>query len=53
MEETSKELPNISLGIDLLACKPASKSKNNENEAEQTRFPNLSQHKLVCGNFQR
>jgi len=34
MEETSKELPNFSLGIDLLARKqPTSKSKTNENEA--------------------
>jgi len=34
MEETSEELPNFSLGIDLLARKqPTSKSKTNENEA--------------------
>ena len=46
MEETSEELPNFSLGVDLLASKQPTTSKSKTNENEAARFPNLSEHEL-------
>ena len=48
MEETSEELPNFSLGIDLLASAAIQRvrARTTKNEAEQTLFQNLSQHEL-------
>ena len=45
MQESTEEIPNFSLGIDLSARKePTSQSKTNENDT--ARFPNLSEHEL-------
>jgi len=46
MEETSEELPNFSLSVDLLASKQPTTSKSKTNENEAARFPNLSEHEL-------
>ena len=43
MEEASKDQPNFSLGFDFLA---QGRQANKSNEAQQARFPNLSEHDL-------
>ena len=46
MQESTEEIPNFSLGIDLSARKePTRQSKTNENET--ARFLNLSEHELL------
>ena len=46
MEETSEELPNFSVCVDLLASKQPTTSKSKTNKKEAARFLNLSEHEL-------
>ena len=42
MEETTEELPNFSIGSDLLGPDPTSNKKKAEKNSQVTRFANLS-----------
>ena len=42
MEETSKELPNFSIGIDFLGPDPTSSKKKAEKNLQIVRFANLN-----------
>ena len=46
MEETSEELPNFSIGTDLLGPYPTSKKNKAEKNSQVTRFANLSEDEL-------
>ena len=46
MEETSKELPNFSIGIDFLGPHPRSNRNKAEKNSEVARFANLSEDHL-------
>ena len=46
MEETSKELPNFSIGIDLLGPDPTSNKNKAEKNSQVARFANLSEDQL-------
>ena len=46
MEETSKELPNFSIGIDLLGPDPTTSKDNAEKNSQVARFANLSEDEL-------
>ena len=43
MEETSEELPNFSIGIDLLGPHPTSNKNKAEKNSQDARFANLSE----------
>ena len=43
MEETSEELPNFSIGIDLLGPDPTSNKNKAEKNSQVARFTNLSE----------
>ena len=47
MEETSEELPNFSIGIDLLGPDPTSSKNKAKNNLEVARFANLNLNKNV------
>ena len=44
MEETSEELPNFSIGIDLLGPDPTSNKNKAEKNSQVARFANLSEN---------
>ena len=46
MEETSEELPNFSIGIDLLGPDPTSNKNKAEKNSQVARFANLSEDQL-------
>ena len=46
MEETSEELPNFSIGIDLLGPHPTSNKNKAEKNSQDARFANLSEDQL-------
>ena len=46
MEETSEELPNFSIGIDLLGPDQTSSKDNAEKNSQVARFANLSEDQL-------
>ena len=46
MEETSEELPNFSIGIDLLGSDPTSNKNNVEKNSQVARFANLSKGRV-------
>ena len=46
MEETSEELPNFSIGIDLLGPDPTSNKNKGEKNSQVARFANLSEDQL-------
>ena len=46
MEETSEELPNFSVGIDLLGPDPTSNKNKAEKNSQVARFANLSEDQL-------
>ena len=46
MEETSEELPNFSIGIDLLGPHPTSNRNKAEKNSQVARFANLSEDQL-------
>ena len=46
MEETSEELPNFSIGIDLLGPYPTSNKNKADKISQVARFANLSEDKL-------
>ena len=46
MEETSEELPNFSVGIDLLGPDPPSNKNKAEKNSQVARFANLSEDQL-------
>ena len=46
MEETSEELPNFSIGIDLLGRDQTSSKDNAEKNSQVARFANLSEDQL-------
>ena len=46
MEETSEELPNFSIGIDLLGPDQTSSKDNAEKNSQVARFANLSEGQL-------
>ena len=46
MEETSEELPNSSIGIDLLGPDPTSNKNKAEKNSQVARFANLSEDQL-------
>ena len=46
MEETSEELPNFSIGIDLLGPDPTSNKSKAEKNSQVARFANLSEDQL-------
>ena len=46
MDETSEELPNITIGIDLLGADPISSKKKVEKNSQVARFANLSEDQL-------
>ena len=46
MEETSEELPNFSVGIDLLGPDPPSNKNKAEKNSQVARFANLSADQL-------
>ena len=46
MEENSEELPNVFVGVDLLASKHSTTSKSKTNEKEVANFSDLSEHEL-------
>ena len=49
MEETSEELPNFSIDIDLLGPYPTSNKNKAEKNSQVARFANLSADQLQCG----
>ena len=53
MEETSEELPNFSIGIDLLGPDPTSSKNKAELKKKKTRKLRVSQicRRLAAGNF--
>ena len=46
MEETSEELPNFSIGIDLLGPDPTSNKNKAEKNSQVARFANLSEDEV-------
>ena len=46
MEETSEELPNFSIGIDLLGPHPTRNKNKAEKNSQDARFANLSEDQL-------
>ena len=46
MQETSVELPNFSIGIDLLGPDPTSNKNKGEKNSQVARFANLSEDQL-------
>ena len=46
MEETIEELPNFSIGIDLLGPHPTSNNNKAEKNSQVARFANLSEDEL-------
>ena len=46
MEETSEELPNFSIGIDLLGPYPTSNKNKAEKNSQVARFANLSEDEV-------
>ena len=46
MEETNKELPNFSIGIDLLGPDPTNNKNKAEKNSQVARFANLSEDQL-------
>ena len=46
MEETSEELPNFSIGTDLLGPYPTSKKNKAEKNSQVARFSNFSEDQL-------
>ena len=46
MEETSEELPNFSIGIDLLGRHPTRNKNKAEKNSQDARFANLSEDQL-------
>ena len=46
MEETSEELPNFSIGIDLLGPRPTRNKNKAEKNSQDARFANLSEDQL-------
>ena len=46
MKETSEELPNFSIGIDLLGTYPTSNKNKTEKNSQVARFANLSEDQL-------
>ena len=46
MEQTSDELPNFSIGIDLLGPDPTSNKNQAEKNSQVARFANLSEDRL-------
>ena len=46
MEETNKELPNFSIGIDLLGPDPTNNKNIAEKNSQVARFANLSEDQL-------
>ena len=46
MEETREELPNFSIGIDLLGPDPTSNKNKAEKNSQVARFANLSEDQL-------
>ena len=47
MEQTSDELPNFSIGIDLLGPDPTSNKNQAEKNSQVARFANLSEDRVL------